>query len=425
MEHGASQPGTPAVEILRPEFPSNDSHEHHVFNTNPPLSLADVFRHITAKAAGIDIDHSDPDTLPNGWLNAPTDIFKTTDVHIDNNRYIEPFEYSGHRISVLHLVYALLTYGLQPNILALELLKKLLKIQKVRELLRLHFRMRGKPMNDQDLQLQLKVVHNWDDVVEGLFGVVAFGQEMRRWARRYFAGLLVPMVAAKGTPSSNGTATSNRTQAALRELCLKRDGHMTVIGRVWNRFWPKDVVPPPRTELWDYGALKACHIIPHGSPDSPNLRELLINFSGDSFIIDMINHTSNALMLTTQFHSSFRRFEWSIEARLIDEERNDSDNWVYVFRKFNPYLPRALDHHADGEEVIFGSKDGKIPSPNPELLNVYTALAKVANASGAAEAIDLILRDEEEMRERGQTGNTWGKVGQNYLVRQLERLSTE
>ncbi|KAK6345170.1 hypothetical protein TWF718_007097 [Orbilia javanica] len=421
MEDGTSQPGTPAVEILRPELPTSDSHESHVFNTNPALSLADVFRHITAKAAGIDVNHSDPDALPDGWLHAPTSIFKAK----VENKYLEPFEYSGHKISVLHLVYALLTYGLQPDILALELLKKTLKNRKVRELMRAYFRMKGKPANDQDLQLQLKMAHTWQTVVDGLFEVVAFGSEMRRWARGYFAGLLVPMVAAKGTPSSNGTATGNRTQAALRELCLKRDGHMTVIGRVWNRFWPKDVVPPPRTELWDYGALKACHVIPHGSSESLNLRELLINFSGDSFIADMINHTSNALMLTTQFHSSFRRFEWSIEAKFVDGSENGKDNWVYVFRKFNPYLPRALDQHADGEEVIFGGKDGNIPSPNPELLNVYTALAKVANASGAAEAIDLILRDEEEMRERGLTGRTWGKVGQNYLVRELERLSTE
>ncbi|KAK6527959.1 hypothetical protein TWF281_009219 [Arthrobotrys megalospora] len=420
MEEGASQPGTPAVEILRPELSSGDSHENHVFNTNPVLSLADIFRHLTAKATGIDINHPDPDTLADGWLHAPSNIFK---VNVES-KYVEPFEYSGHKISVIHLAYALLTYGLQPNNLALELLKKVLKHRKVRELMRVYFRMKGKPVNDQDLQLQLKINYTWEAVVDGLFEVVAFGHEMRRWARRYFAGLLVPMVAAKGTPSSNGTATGNRTQAALRELCLRRDGHMTVIGRVWNRFWPKDVVPPPRTELWDYGALKACHIIPHGSPESLNLRELLVNFSGDSFIVDMINHTSNAFMLTNQFHSSFRRFEWSIEAKLVDEQRNDGDNWVYVFRKFNPYLPRALDQHVDGEEVIFGGKDGNIPSPNPELLNVYTALARVANASGAAEAIDLILRDEEEIRERGLTGRTWGKVGQNYLVRQLERLST-
>ncbi|KAK6360674.1 hypothetical protein TWF730_006808 [Orbilia blumenaviensis] len=417
MENGPSQPGTPALEILRPGLSPSGSHENHVFNTNPVLSLADVFRHITAKAAGIDINHPDPDTLPDGWLHAPANIFKTN----AESEYVESFEYSGHRISVLHLVYALLTYGLQPNILALELLKKQLKDRKVRDLMRTFFRMKGRPMNDQDLQLQLKIAHTWGAVVDGLFGVAAFGQEMKGWASKYFAGLLVPIVAAKGTPSSNGTATGNRTQAALRELCLKRDGHMTVIGRVWNRFWPKDVVPPPRTELWDYGALKACHIIPHGSPESLNLRELLVNFSGDSFIVDMINHTSNALMLTTQFHSSFRRFEWSIEAKPVDG--NEGDNWKYVFRKFNPYLPRALDQHADGEEVLFGGKDGNIPSPNPELLNVYTALARVANASGAAEAIDLILRDEEEMRERGLTGRSWGKVGQNYLVRQLERLS--
>ncbi|KAF3914905.1 hypothetical protein ABW20_dc0107552 [Dactylellina cionopaga] len=201
---------------------------------------------------------------------------------------------------------------------------------------------------------------------------------------------------------------------------------MTVVGRVWNRFWPKDVVPPPRTELWDYGRIKACHIIPCCSPESSNLRDLLVRFSGDSFIVDMINNTSNALMLSGEFYSSFRRFEWSIEARPADSGKNSgsgsSVNWVYVFKKFSRYLPRALDAHSNGEEIIFGSNDRNIPSPNPRLLDVYTALAKVANASGAAEAIDLILRDEEDMKERGLTGRTWGKVGQNYLTRQLEGL---
>ena len=60
--------------------------------------------------------------------------------------------------------------------------------------------------------------------------------------------------------------------------------------------------------------------------------------------------------------------------------------------------------------MVFRSKDGNIPRPNPQLLDLYTALCRVANASGAEElAIDMILRDEEEMKERGLTGRTWGE----------------
>ncbi|EPS44758.1 hypothetical protein H072_1253 [Dactylellina haptotyla CBS 200.50] len=311
--------------------------EGRTANQNPVLAISDVFRHFMAIAAGIDRNFADLD------------------------------DYSERKISVVHLVYALLTYGLQPNALALELLKKVLKHK----------------------GLQLKRGYTWEEVVERLFEERGFGRELTKWARRYFAGLLVPLVAAKGTPSSNGTGTANRTQSALRELCLKRDGHMTVIGRVWNRFWPRDVVPPPRTELW---GLRAPQSLSH--------------------------HTIRLA------RDAFRRFEWSIEARLKKEDdEGNTGRWVYVFRKFCPYLPRSLDQHADGEE--FGGNDGNVPSPNPQLLSVCTALAKVANVSGAVEAIDMILRDEEEMKERGLTGRTWGKVGQNYLLRQLERLSTE
>ncbi|KAJ6260476.1 60S ribosomal protein L32 [Drechslerella dactyloides] len=386
---------------------------------HPALSISDTFRRLTAIAAGIDVNHADPDS-PDGWLQAPA-IFRvrdgfpragaeTTDAY---------FEYSDRQVSVLHLVYALLTYGMQPNAMALDLLKKLLVHDNVRDPMGIFFRMKGRPVNDEDLILQLKQGYNWEQVVDTLFGEPEFVMELRDWGKQYFTGLLIPMVAARGPPSSHGSETANKAQAVLREQCLKRDGHMTVVGRVWNRFWPKDVVPPPRTELWDYGRIKACQIIPNNSPYIPDLRDLLVQFSGDPLIADAIDNATNAFMLTPQFHSSFRRFEWSIEACPSGWD----DDYNYIFRKFSPYLPTALNYHADGEKVFFGRKDRSIPSPNPQLFNVYTALAKVANASGAAEVIDMILRDEEEIIERGRTGRTWGRVGQNYLVRQLERLS--
>ncbi|KAF3914755.1 hypothetical protein ABW20_dc0100091 [Dactylellina cionopaga] len=162
--------------------------ELHTQNPNPALPLGEIFRRLTATAAGIDINHPDPDTVPDGWLLAPSTIFK-----IDAERkFLEPFEYSGHKISVPHLVYALLTYGFQPDVLALELLKKALKHRKVRDLMRTFFRMRGRPVDDCDLQLQLKQNYNWEEVVERLFGEASFRKELGRWAGRYFAGLLVP-----------------------------------------------------------------------------------------------------------------------------------------------------------------------------------------------------------------------------------------
>lgn len=193
-----------------------------------------------------------------------------------------------------------------------------------------------------------------------------------------------------------------------------------MVGRVWNRFWPKDTSPPAPSDISDYDQLKACHIMPYCSSESPNFCSHLVLFIGDPFLAESIGKTSNAFMLPENFHASFRRFEWCIQTQPDAHGR-----FKYYFRKFNHLLPRHLDQHGDWEEVFFGANDmtEQIPIPNPHFLNACTALAKIANASGTAEIIDSILRDEDDMRERGCTARSWGRVGQNYLMRELQRLS--
>ncbi|KAF3908699.1 hypothetical protein AA313_de0209581 [Arthrobotrys entomopaga] len=188
--HGATHPNININTNRHNYLPSLEPDNQIQFtNRNSVLSLSQVFRRVAATAAGIDLDHPDPDAITDGWLRAPTGIFR---VHLENNKYLEPFEYSGHKISALHLIYAFLTYGLQPNDLALDLLKKVVKHKAVRDLMRLFFRMKGKPLDDQDLLLQLKQGYDWDDVVERLFAEKRFARGLQKWARRYFAGLLVP-----------------------------------------------------------------------------------------------------------------------------------------------------------------------------------------------------------------------------------------
>ncbi|KAK6359667.1 hypothetical protein TWF696_000811 [Orbilia brochopaga] len=390
-----------------------------VIPSNGYFCFSDVLRHLVAVAAGIKIDHEDLDARPDRWLEA-SDIFNVNQLsfavtwYTYLNECLLPFESGDQKVPVLQLIYAFLTYGLQPNAMALDLLQEIVEHKECCILMRKFFRMKRQPVNDRSLVLQLKLGRSWEEAARGLFSEHVCGMEMRGWAWKYFHTLLVQMAVAKGTPTDYG---SSRNQETLREQCLKRDGHMTVVGRVWSRSWPKDVIPPLRRELSDYGSLKLYQIIPYDAPEFPNLLELLVQFSGDPSIADAVDDASNAFMLTPLFHNSFRRFEWSIEAHLNEE----GSGYVYRFRKFSLNLPTALAQHADGMEVFFGTMDGSIPMPDPRLLNLHTALAKVANASGALGMIDSMTKDEE-VRMQTRARRT---PGQNAVVRQLERMSLD
>ncbi|KAF3923433.1 hypothetical protein ABW21_db0206983 [Orbilia brochopaga] len=389
-----------------------------------PLRVSDVFRHLIASVAGIDIDHANPDAQPDGWLQA-SEIFKLQPVSATitrlgcRNIYLKPFEYGGSRVSVFHLIYAFFTYGMQPDVMALELIQNILQHEKLRRLMNMFFLLRGEPVNGQPLILQLKCGLTWEAVADILFREQEFGREMRIWASKYLNRLLGAV--AKGIPAKPGSETADKSRALLREQCLRRDGHMTVVGRVWNLTWPKHVVPPPRTELSDYACLKTCEIIPYRAHDFADLRQLLVRFSGDYSIGELVDEATNAFMLTPLFHEAFRRYKWSIDAY----PKEHSSGKEYRYRKFSSDLPPALNQHADGEEVFFRTKDRGVLGPEPLLLKVYTALAKVANAAGAIDMINLMIKDEDERQARGRrrTGRGGGVTARNDFVQQLQQMS--
>jgi len=52
-----------------------------------------------------------------------------------------------------------------------------------------------------------------------------------------------------------------------------------------------------------------------------------------------------------------------------------------------------------GDTVHFNSEDPEIAEIDPFLIRVHAALAQVLHMSGAAEAIDKILRDRDEFQQ--------------------------
>ena len=57
-------------------------------------------------------------------------------------------------------------------------------------------------------------------------------------------------------------------------------------------------------------------------------------------------------------------------------------------------------------QVTFRSDDPSLPPPNPRYLALHAACAKVAFMSGAAEHIDMIMRDIEDIKVLAADGSS-------------------
>ncbi|KAK9360191.1 hypothetical protein V1504DRAFT_455751 [Lipomyces starkeyi] len=85
-------------------------------------------------------------------------------------------------------------------------------------------------------------------------------------------------------------------------------------------------------------------------------------------------------------------------------------------------LNRQLQLHDEGDEIIFGRQSRRIPPPSPLFCNLQLAVGRVMRASGAAETIDMILKDEDEFNRGSVEGDYWHRVGASYLRRKLGAL---
>ena len=130
-----------------------------------------------------------------------------------------------------------------------------------------------------------------------------------------------------------------------------------------------------------------------------------------------INHPSNGFLGQANIHTQYDRFCFSIRA---DTSMSPVVYRIHCFRELGPTLNQKA---AQGAPLQFGRADFH-HLPNPALCNLHYSIGRVLRASGAAEVIDKILKDEEELREPGAPFSTVPASGEHsretfYLERRL------
>ena len=156
-----------------------------------------------------------------------------------------------------------------------------------------------------------------------------------------------------------------------------------------------------------------------------------------------VNHPCNALNLQTDAHDSMdKHLAWGIEAKLCDDQVSLSQNmsrsilnslkqWKYFFRIVRTEKIPFLVKLEDGDEITFGMGDNSggigIAAPDPRICNLHLAIARVTNASGAAEVFDEFLDDDDDCHGDGwQLPIYFGSpfVSDDALMRRLEVLAS-
>jgi len=180
------------------------------------------------------------------------------------------------------------------------------------------------------------------------------------------------------------SATVCRNQAALKELVLRRDGpSCPVTGAPFDG--DGSVIP------------RCAHIIPFSIHEKEPVLTAIEMFTGKEVSADIVRHfidnPANAINLQSDAYDSMdKRLAWGIEAKSVN------NGWKYYFRPVKRVLPIFMRNFiSDGGEMNLGKGDdgSTIELPDPRLCNLRLAVARVFAASGAAEVVEKILKDNE------------------------------
>lgn len=231
--------------------------------------------------------------------------------------------------------------------------------------------------------------------------------------------LLIPMKAQRQTPSltmspREGLDQSIENIAGTFDLPASRDARMkmeclecdnrrcTMSGRVEKTFVSKrdTTTPAARTEC--------AHIIPFslGKWDSRaeetakaetwvTINRCFPNLSRDlKFTHESVNDNRNGITMQKECHPYFGQFEISFEATATPD----------TYRVMN-HVPNVIPFSLP-PQVRFVCHDGRYELPSPQLLQVHAAIARILHASGQAEEIDQVLRDQDATRVLAKDGST-------------------
>ncbi|KAF8586398.1 hypothetical protein K439DRAFT_1659753 [Ramaria rubella] len=174
-----------------------------------------------------------------------------------------------------------------------------------------------------------------------------------------------------------GNATVKRSQQALKELVMARDGYNCPMTDFSFNDPTVYVVP------------RCSHILPFSLHEQTQTHIAIEAFTGKEITSEdiqaNINHPRNALNLQNDVHDFYdSKMAWGIEAI-----RQPNGRYKYIYRQVREMKPPTMKR-SDGDEIQFGkgSLSQKIDLPSPTFCNLRLAVARVLHASGAAEVID-------------------------------------
>ncbi|KIM36522.1 hypothetical protein M413DRAFT_288172 [Hebeloma cylindrosporum] len=195
-------------------------------------------------------------------------------------------------------------------------------------------------------------------------------------------------------------AVINRSQSALKQLLLWRDGYRCPYTGL--SFDPADSHVVPR----------ASHILPFSFRDKPLTLSALETFTGRMLadeVIKMINYPSNAFNAQSDAQESYDKLAWGIEAveadgqvNIISEQGSREltlSQWKYYYREIRRKDRSPTITLRDGQEIIFGLGDANgqtIDKPKPLYCNIKLAVARAMNACGAADIIAEMDWDHDD-----------------------------
>ena len=140
----------------------------------------------------------------------------------------------------------------------------------------------------------------------------------------------------------------------------------------------------------------------------------------DSLATEGVHNLGNLLSFENGVHADFGRLNLWFEG--TDEVRHSRSSWQFQLNVYQPnhytvcvcdkgneeYLRQFGHLHADGDRlsVTFSSRHQSLRLPDPRLLALHAACARVAHMSGASEAFDEFERDIEDTRVLALDGSS-------------------
>ncbi|GJJ15819.1 hypothetical protein Clacol_010097 [Clathrus columnatus] len=229
------------------------------------------------------------------------------------------------------------------------------------------------------------------------------------------------------TPSLEHTATQMepaRRRTEFRKTLLRREGYRCAVYRNNVDRGSEHLVDlQPDDET--VSKLQGCHIVPFSLNDfpeeGPEFRKAAITwtllkhwtgFDIQQLVGEGLNDASNGILMGSELHGRFGAF-------LMHFEPATSGNNKRQGSEPNTYNILSVKQHSRSYPLVeFQAREG-IAIPNPKLLAIHAAFARVLYASGAGRYFDQIWRDAESMGVLSPDGTS--DIG--YITCSLQMLA--